>query len=119
MAFRSTGILRQFNSKEKNDVNRKEVFDEFINKTHIISPLIESRFSSIKETYKEYEFAIKDNSTQAKQRLDPLLGYLKNENISYDYLVEFVKFLWQKPRNAFREALNEVSKANFRMSIMI
>ena len=101
---------RQFNSKEKNDVSRKEVFDEFINKTHIISPLIESRFSSIKETYKEYELAIKEDSTQVKQRLNPLLGYLKNENISYDYLVEFVKFLGQKARNPFREALNEVSK---------
>ena len=49
---------RQFNSKEKTDVGRKEVFDEFINKTHIIRPLIESRFSSIRETYKKFEFPV-------------------------------------------------------------
>lgn len=84
---------KQFNSKEKSDTSRKEVFDEFINKTHNISSLIESRFSSIKETYKKYEFAIKECSTNTRQRLDPLLGYPKNENITYDELVEFVKIL--------------------------
>jgi hypothetical protein len=101
---------RQFNSKEKSDASRKEVFDEFVSKTHNISPLIESRFSSIKETYKEYEFAIKEHSTNTRQRLDPLSGYLKNENVTYDELVEFVKLLGQRARNPFREALNEVSK---------
>ncbi|HEY7227803.1 MAG TPA: hypothetical protein VH481_06730, partial [Nitrososphaeraceae archaeon] len=101
---------RQFNSKEKTDMGRKEVFDEFINKTHLIRPLIESRFSSIEKTYKAFEFPVNDGPNHPKQRLDPLLGYLKNENITYEKLAEFVKFLGQKARNSFREALNEVSK---------
>jgi hypothetical protein len=101
---------RQFNSKEKSDVGRKEVFDEFINKTHIIRPLIESRFSSIRETYKKFEFPVNDGPNHVKQRIDPLVGYLKSENITYEKLTGFVKLLGQKTRSPFREALYEISK---------
>src|SRR5215467_7637154 len=39
---------RQFNSLEKNHLDRKEIFDEFITKTKFISSIVESRFSLIK-----------------------------------------------------------------------
>src|SRR5215471_14020256 len=48
---------RQFNSFERNHVNRQKVFDEFIAKTKYISPIIEERFSSIKQSYEEYQDA--------------------------------------------------------------
>jgi hypothetical protein len=39
---------RQFNSLEKEPKNRKQVFDEFIEKTKYVVPIIEDRFSIIK-----------------------------------------------------------------------
>lgn len=44
---------RQFNSSEKEDFKRQEVFDEFIEKTKKISPTVERRFSSINQIYVE------------------------------------------------------------------
>ena len=44
---------RQFNSLEKEPKNRKQVFDEFIEKTKYIAPIIENRFSTIKQVYEE------------------------------------------------------------------
>src|SRR5919198_2097305 len=44
---------RQFNSLEKEPKNRKQVFDEFIEKTKYIVPIIEDRFSIIKWVYEE------------------------------------------------------------------
>ena len=44
---------RQFNSVEKEPENRKEVFDEFIEKTKYIAPIVENRFSTIKQVYEE------------------------------------------------------------------
>jgi hypothetical protein len=51
---------RQFNSLEKNHLDRKEVFDEFITKTKFISPIVESRFSLIKQVYQEYPSIMED-----------------------------------------------------------
>ena len=42
---------RQFNSNEKNSQKRKKVFDEFIEKTKYISPIIYNRFEKIRSLY--------------------------------------------------------------------
>jgi len=44
---------RQYNTVEKEPKNRKEVFDEFIEKTKYIAPIVENRFSAIKQVYQE------------------------------------------------------------------
>ena len=90
---------RQFNGIEKNHTYRKEVFDEFIAKTKYIAPIVENRFSLMKQVYKEYESRI-DNG--GKNKLDPLSAYLENENISYNYLVEFVKSMGDRAKNHLR-----------------
>jgi Peptidase family M3 len=81
------------------------VFDEFIAKTKYIAPLVEKRFSSIKQIYEEY-----DRSKYAieKNKLDPVSAYLEHENISYDQLVEFLKSIGQRAKKPFRKALAEV-----------
>jgi len=43
----------QFNSHEKEPTKRKELFDEFIVKTKDIAPIIEKRFSSIRQIYEK------------------------------------------------------------------
>ena len=98
---------RQFNSHEKNHVYRKEVFDEFIAKTNYIIPIIGNRFSLIKEAYQEYGY-IKD--AKGENKLNPISGYLENENISYDQFIEFVRSLGERFKKPFREALIDISK---------
>ena len=75
---------RQFNSLEKQHKNRKEVFDEFIEKTKYIAPIIENRFSTIKQVYKEENKDRKDEKETKNNsiKLDPLSAYLEHENIS-------------------------------------
>jgi oligoendopeptidase F len=92
---------RQFNSLEKDHKNRKDVFDEFIAKTNFIAPIIEKRFSSIKQVYED---------VSEKNRLDPVSAYLEHENISYDQLIEFMKSMGNRAKKPFREALTNISK---------
>jgi len=63
---------RQFNSLEKNDSSRKDVFDEFLGKTKHISTIVEDRFSSIKQVYKEYENV--KGTISYENEISPLLG---------------------------------------------
>ena len=102
---------RQFNNFEINSANRKEVFDEFINKTKYIAPIIEKRFYKIREVYEEYQDTTK---IKGNGRLDPVSGYLEDENISYEQLLEFIKALGKKAKKPFREELRNISKKNFR-----
>jgi len=102
---------RQFNGSERNHTYRKEVFDEFITKTKYIAPIVENRFSLMKQVYKEYES--KTDINGKKNQLDPLSAYLENENISYDYLVEFVKSMGDRAKKPFKEALMNISKKIF------
>jgi hypothetical protein len=62
---------RQFNAIEKNDKNRKYVFDKFINKTEIISPIIEKRFNKIMDIYYE------EGKTNILHQFVSLLRYQK------------------------------------------
>lgn len=93
---------RQFNSLEENHKKRKDVYDEFIAKTSYIAPIVEQRFSLIKEIYRD----LGEN-----HGLDLVSSYLEQENISYDQLIEFIKSMGNKAKKPFREALTEVSKA--------
>ena len=99
---------RQFNSLQKNYLDRKEVFDEFITKTEFISSIVEARFSLIKQVYHEYQ-SIKDIHGN---NISPLSGYLENERISNNQLIEFIKSMGDRAKKPFRGELNDISKKN-------
>jgi Peptidase family M3 len=98
---------RQFNSQEKEDLKRKEVFDEFIEKTKKISSIVESRFSKINQTYDEYSEVAQSNLGYS---LSPVSAYMINENFKRDALVEFVKSLGEWAKIPFRKAMLEASR---------
>jgi hypothetical protein len=100
---------RQFNSFEKQPKNRKEVFDEFIEKTRYIAPIIENRFSKIKQVYEE-NIHSKDEK-EMNNELDPVSAYLEQENITYEKLVELIKSMGQKAKKPFKDALTDVGKS--------
>ncbi|MFZ0568236.1 MAG: M3 family metallopeptidase [Nitrososphaeraceae archaeon] len=93
---------RQFNSKEEDHEKRKDVYDEFIAKTHYITPIVVKRFSLIKEVYRDLG---------ERYGLDPISSYLEQEKISYSRLVEFIKSMGQRAKRPFQEALMEVSRS--------
>jgi hypothetical protein len=99
---------RQFNSFEKQPKNRKEVFDEFIEKTKHIAPIIEDRFLLIKQVYEENKHS-KDEK-EINNELDPVSAYLEQEKISYEKLVEFIKSMGQRAKKPFKDALNDIGK---------
>ncbi|MFZ0513211.1 MAG: M3 family metallopeptidase [Candidatus Nitrosopolaris sp.] len=101
---------RQFNSHEKDHVNRKDLFDEFIVKTKYIAPIIEKRFLSIKQVYEEYNGLGKSEENNNNNKLDPVSAYLEHENISYDKLIEFIKSIGQKAKKPFRDTLMDIGK---------
>ena len=98
---------RQFNSQEKEDLKRKEVFDEFIGKTKKISSIVESRFSMINQTYDEYSEVAQSNLGYS---ITPVSAYMITENFKRDALVEFVRSLGERARIPFRKALLDASK---------
>ena len=98
---------RQFNSLEKNHLDRKEVFDEFITKTKFISSIVEARFSLIKQVYQEYQ-SIKSHING--NNISPLSGYLENEGISNNQLIEFIKSMGNTAKKPFRDELSYISK---------
>lgn len=93
---------RQFNSIEENHERRKNVYDDFIAKTHYITPIVVKRFSLIKEVYTDFG---------EKHGLDPVTSYLEQEKISYSQLVDFIKYMGQRAKRPFQEALSEVSRS--------
>ncbi len=113
--FRSSPVnwstWRQFNSLEKEHKNRKEVFDEFIVKSKYIAPIIENRFSTIKQVYEEENIdRTNEKETNNSIKLDPLSAYLEHENISYEKLVEFIKSIGQKAKKPFKDTLADIGK---------
>jgi hypothetical protein len=91
---------RQYNSIEDDPAKRKAVFDEFIEKTRFLAPVIKARFDAISEVYSE----------QSNKKLDPLGGYLENEKFTYSQLMDFVKSMGRRAKKPFRDALSNVSK---------
>ena len=103
---------RQVNSLEKEPANRKEVFDEFIEKTKYIVPIIENRFSTIKQVYEENKHSKdeKEINNDNNNKLDPVSAYLENEDISYEKLIEFIKSMGQGAKKPFKDALTDIGK---------
>ena len=103
---------RQVNSLEKEPANRKEVFDEFIEKTKYIVPIIENRFSIIKQVYEENKHSKdeKEINNDNNNKLDPVSAYLENEDISYEKLIEFIKSMGQGAKKPFKDALTDIGK---------
>ena len=98
---------RLFNSSEKGDSKRQEVFDKFIEKTVKISPIVESRFSTISRIYAEYSGIAESNLGYS---IDPVSAYLASEKLALGSLVEFVKSLGENAKVPFRKALLHFSK---------
>lgn len=95
---------RQFNSAEKDERKRKQVYDEFVRKTSYLSPVIEARFDAIAKAYSEHS-----GGSGGKKRLGPLDGYLENEGLSYSQLMDFVKGMGGQAKKPFQRALAEMS----------
>ena len=106
-SFVNWSTWRQFNSLEKNQTHRKKVFDEFIAKTRYISPIVESRFSSIKVVYQEYQNVKNVSDTD---KITPLSGYLENEKVPYTHLVELIKSMGDRAKKPFRDAVTGIGK---------
>ena len=99
---------RQFNSFEKEPKNRKEVFDEFIEKTKYIAPIIENRFSKIKQVYEENRHGKDDK--EMNNKVDPVSAYLEQENITYEKLIDFIKSMGRRAKKPFKDALSDIGK---------
>lgn len=100
---------RVFNNNEKNSQKRKKVFDEFIEKTKYISPVIYNRFEKIRSLYSTIQQSSDSNISIGSTHLDPLSGYLMNENITYTKLLNFVKYLGNNSSKPFKKSLQKVS----------
>jgi hypothetical protein len=85
---------RQFNSIEYDPSVRKSVFDELIEKTHIISPIIERRFGIMKEVY-----------SSMSENITPLSGYLENERLTFSELHDFVTQIGEAARKPFLNSM--------------
>ena len=96
---------RQYNSHEREDKKRKEVYDEFIFATRYISPIIIKRFNQIKNTYSKINL-----KNHKGIDLDPLNCYLYKERISYKTLNEFVTNMGDKASKPFKKFLKDISR---------
>lgn len=89
---------RQFSAVENNYINRKNVFDCFIEKTATLKPIIEDRFTKISEIY------------ESEGKINPLDGYLESEKVNHEYLVEFIEDLTNHTKKIFNERFIAISK---------
>jgi hypothetical protein len=104
---------RQFNNIEKDSHKRKKVFDEFIEKTKYISPIIYNRFEKIRTLYLTTTNEQSNSSSsiyiESGNQLNPLSGYLMNEKITYKKFINFVEHMGNKARNTFKRSLQQIS----------
>ncbi len=91
------GSWRQFTAQSDDSQARKELYDDFIEKSKFLTPLIAARFNGYRQALAEYE-------------IDPLALYLEIEKISYERLTSFVDTLGSTLRPIFRDALDDYSK---------
>jgi len=90
------GSWRQFAASSDDSAARKTVFDDFVEKSSVLAPLVQRRF----ETYR---------ALLARFGADPLSVYLEHEGISYDRLTFMVQHLGELARLPFRESLSRYS----------
>lgn len=96
---------RQFSAIESNHQHRKNVFDCFIEKTNLLEPIINNRFTKIREIY------------EIEGRLNPLDGYLESENIILSSLIEFIENLVNHTKKKFEEQIVTISKRTLGKSV--
>jgi len=102
---------RQFNSIEEDPLVRKSVFNEFIEKTRFIAPVIEKRFDIIREVYSSLLENQKQSDTgKTNHMLNPLSGYLESEGITFSKLKNFITLMGKQARKPFSEAILLSSK---------
>jgi hypothetical protein len=86
------GSWRQFAASSDDSPARKKLFDDFIQKSSVLGPLVQRRFESYA-------------ALLAKFGTDPLSAYLEHERISYDRLASMVERLGELARAPFRDSL--------------
>ncbi len=91
------GSWRQFAASTDDSVARKEVFDDFLEKSKKLVPHIRARFDGYAKAASQYD-------------TDPLSMYLKLEGIDYERLISFVDNLGSSLKAVFRESLAHFSK---------
>ncbi len=90
------GSWRQFAASSDDSAARKTVFDDFIQKSSVLAPLVQRRF----EAYR---------ALLAQFGTDPLSVYLEQEGISYDRLTSMVQRLGELAKAPFRDSLGGYS----------
>jgi len=90
------GSWRQFAASSDDSKSRKKIYDDFIQKSSVLAPLIQRRF----ETYR---------ALLAQFGTDPLSSYLEHEGISYDGLTSMVRHLGELARLPFKDSLVKYS----------
>lgn len=102
---------RQFNSMEENPLVRKYIFDEFIEKTRFIAPIIEKRFDIIRKVYSSTgEYQERSNVGVTGHLLSPLSGYLESEGITLSKLKNLITQMGRQAIKPFSEAILFCSK---------
>ena len=87
---------RQFNARTEDHLARKHVFDTFISKVPLITPLEEQFFEISRKV-------------MAKYNLTPLNAYLEFEGLTYDQLYKLVDTLGSSAKDEFRKGLEHYS----------
>jgi hypothetical protein len=90
------GSWRQFAASTDDSAARKAVFDDFIQKSTVLSPIVQKRFEDYKALLWQYG-------------ADPLSAYLEHEGVPYERLMSMVQRLGELARAPFRESLSRYS----------
>ncbi len=90
------GSWRQFAASTDDSASRKKVFDDFVEKSSVLAPLVQKRFEAYKALLSRYG-------------TDPLSAYLEHEGIPYDRLTSMVERLGELARAPFRDSLSRYS----------
>lgn len=88
---------RQFAAQAKSSQDRKRVYDDFIKRVPLITPLLRQRFEKSRQVY-------------AKYGLKPLQVYLEYEGLNLDDLRQLIYKLGRTVKKRFREELRRYSK---------
>ncbi len=91
------GSWRQFTAVTDDSVGRKELFDDFVEKSRLLVPIIGERFDRYAKAVSEYG-------------TDALNIYLKSEGIIYEDLTSFIDGLGNQLKPVFRRSLEHYSR---------
>ena len=91
------GSWRQFAAGTDDSAARRSVFDDFIEKSAVVAPVVQARFETYRGFLDRYE-------------TDPLSVYLEQERLNYDRLISLVQNLGDSVRRPFRNSLERYSE---------